>query len=163
MRKSSLFYGLLAGAAGVAAMTLAEKLEQQFTRRPNSYVPAHTLQRLTRRPEKDNLADNWAMHWGQGIVLGPVRAWMAENGIRGPFSSFLFMNLRLLNDQALENVTGAGAPPWTWPADEAVIDIAWKGVYAFVTGAVADKLIPSRKGQPEKIKPWNQRHHSSKG
>ena len=34
--------GLLAGAAGVAAMTLAEKLEQAFTGRPDSYVPAHT-------------------------------------------------------------------------------------------------------------------------
>ncbi len=28
--------GLLAGAAGVAAMTLAEKVEQSFTGRPNS-------------------------------------------------------------------------------------------------------------------------------
>lgn len=37
--------GALAGLAGTAAMTLAEKIEQQFTRRPNSYVPAHTLER----------------------------------------------------------------------------------------------------------------------
>src|SRR3712207_8543693 len=35
--------GLLAGLAGVAAMTAAEKIEQQFTRRPNSFVPGHTL------------------------------------------------------------------------------------------------------------------------
>jgi hypothetical protein len=38
--------GLLAGLAGVAAMTLAEKVEQQFTHRPNSYVLAHTLVNL---------------------------------------------------------------------------------------------------------------------
>jgi len=38
---SVLLYGLLAGAAGVAAMTIAEKLEQTVTKRPNSYVPAH--------------------------------------------------------------------------------------------------------------------------
>ncbi len=34
-----LLRGLLAGAVGVAAMTLAEKLEQAVTKRPNSYVP----------------------------------------------------------------------------------------------------------------------------
>ena len=139
-----LALGLLAGAAGVAAMTLAEKVEQSFTGRPNSYVPAHTLERLLglpARPDRDRLGLNWAMHWGQGIALGAVRAWMAKRGFGGPFGSFLFLNLRLLNDQSLENATGVGAPPWTWPRDEQAIDIAHKAVYAFVTGAVADLLM----------------------
>jgi hypothetical protein len=136
--------GLLAGAAGVAAMTLAEKVEQSFTGRPNSYVPAHTLERLLglpERPDRERFGLNWAMHWGQGIVLGPVRAWMASRGLGGPFGSFLFTNLRLLNDQALENATGVGAPPWTWPWDEQAVDIAHKAIYAFVTGLVADRLV----------------------
>jgi hypothetical protein len=81
------------------------------------------------------------MHWGQGIALGAVRAWMAKRGFGGPFGSFLFLNLRLLNDQSLENATGVGAPPWTWPRDEQAIDIAHKAVYAFVTGIVADRLV----------------------
>jgi hypothetical protein len=81
------------------------------------------------------------MHWGQGIVLGPVRAWMAKRGFGGPVGSFLFLNLRLLNDQSLENATGVGAPPWTWPRDEQAIDIAHKAIYAFATGAVADLLM----------------------
>src|SRR3954454_15235530 len=101
--------GLVAGLVGVAAMTVAEKVEQVFTQRPNSYVPAHTLERLLRlphKPDKERLFLNWAMHWGQGIILGPVRGLMAERGIRGPVGSFLFMNLRLLNDQTLENATG---------------------------------------------------------
>ncbi len=34
-----VFDGLLAGLAGVAAVTLAEKLEQTVTGRPNSHVP----------------------------------------------------------------------------------------------------------------------------
>jgi hypothetical protein len=38
--------GLVAGAVGVAVMTLGEKVEQVFTHRPNSFVPAHTLERL---------------------------------------------------------------------------------------------------------------------
>ena len=139
-----LALGLLAGAAGVAAMTLAEKVEQAFTGRPNSYVPARTLERLLglpARPDRERLGLNWAMHWGQGIALGPLRAWMAKRGFSGPFGSFLFLNLRLLNDQSLENATGVGAPPWTWPRDEQAIDIAHKAIYAFVTGMVADRLV----------------------
>ncbi len=136
--------GLLAGAAGVAAMTLAEKLEQAITKRPNSYVPAHTLERLLGLPEKpdrDRLLMNWAMHWGQGMALGMVRALMAQHGIRGPVGSFLYMNLRLLNDQTLENATGVGAPPWTWPVDEQVVDLLHKAIYAYATGAAADWLV----------------------
>jgi hypothetical protein len=35
---------------------------------------------------------------------------------------------------------GVGAPPWTWPRDELLVDVAGKAMYAFVTGAVADRL-----------------------
>ena len=142
MSSKAALQGLLAGLAGVAAMTLAEKIEQLITKRPNSYVPAHTLQTLLGHSEKSNDDyTNWAMHWGEGILLGAVRGIMAQKGIRGPVASFLFMNLRLLNDQTLENSTGVGALPWTWPKDEQTIDLIHKGIYAFVTGAVSDSLI----------------------
>jgi hypothetical protein len=142
--------GLLAGAVGVAAMTLAEKLEQAVTGRPNSFVPAHTLERLLGlepKPDEERLGMNWAMHWGQGILLGAVRALMAERGVRGPAGSFLFLNLRLLNDQTFENATGVGAPPWTWPADEQAVDILHKAIYAYATGLAADTLVADRTGQ----------------
>ena len=144
MSMAAAVRGLAAGLAGTAAMTLAEKLEQALTRRPNSYVPAHTLGRLLglADADADHLGRNWAMHWGQGVLMGAVRGLMAEGGFRGPVGSFVFMNLRLLNDQTLENATGAGAPPWTWPADEQALDLFHKGVYAFVAGLVADRLIP---------------------
>jgi len=154
---SAAVRGMVAGAAGVAAMTLAEKLEQRVTRRPNSYVPAHTLERLLARPERpddERLGMNWAMHWGQGIVMGAVRGMMAERGVRGPVGSFLFLNLRLLNDQALENATGVGAPPWTWPVDEQVIDLAHKAVYAFATGLVADWLVEGPRRVPVSRAGW---------
>ena len=154
---SSALWGLAAGAAGVAAMTAAEKVEQVFTGRPNSFVPAHTLERLLglpRKPDAERRWLNWAMHWGQGIALGAVRGVMAERGFRGPVGSFLFTNLRLLNDQTLENATGVGAPPWTWPVDEQAIDLLHKAIYGFVTGAVADRLVPGPPGIPSPRKPW---------
>jgi len=151
MSSKAIVNGLVAGLAGVAAMTLAEKIEQLITRRPNSYMPAHTLERLLQlphKPDEERLYLNWAMHWGQGILLGAARGLMAENGFRGPVGSFLFMNFRLLNDQIQENATGVGAPPWKWPLDEQVIDLTHKGIYAFVTGAVADALIPGPPAPP---------------
>ncbi len=138
MTRKSVVVGMAAGLVGVAAMTAAEKVEQVFTHRPNSYVPAHTLERLLRLPHKPDAHRrglNWAMHWGQGIVLGAVRGLMAERGLRGPTGSFLFLNMRLLNDQSLENATGVGAPPWTWPVDEQVIDLLHKAIYAYATGS----------------------------
>jgi hypothetical protein len=157
MTKETLANGLLAGLAGVAAMTLAEKIEQRFTRRPDSYVPAHTLERLLglpHKPDEERLALNWTMHWGQGILMGVVRGVMAAKGLRGPVGSFMFMNLRLLNDQTLENATGVGAPPWTWPRDEQVIDLVHKGIYAFAAGLVADRLIAGPPRQPDHRKGW---------
>ena len=72
--------GLVAGAVGVAVMTLGEKVEQVFTHRPNSFVPAHTLERLLGRsfePDGHRRGFNLAMHWGQGIALGALRGVMA--------------------------------------------------------------------------------------
>jgi hypothetical protein len=37
-------------------------------------------------------------------------------------------NLRLSFDQTLENATGVGAPPWTWPRDELLIDLSHKAL-----------------------------------
>jgi hypothetical protein len=151
---------LVAGLAGVAAMTAAEKLEQAITRRPNSYVPARTLERLLRLPRKPDSQRrglNWAMHWGQGILLGATRGLMAERGLRGPAGSFLLLNPRLLNDQSLESATGVGSPPWTWPVDGQVIDLLHKGVYAFTTGVIADRLVAGPAGVPATREPWEAR------
>jgi hypothetical protein len=144
----SLWQGAVAGAAGVAVMTLGEKVEQRFTGRPDSYMPARVLERLLRRPEApgrqpDSL--NWAMHGGQAVALGVLRGVMANSGLRGPWSSAMFTVVRLTSDQILENATGAGAPPWTWPRRELVVDVLHKTVYAYATGAVAD-LLAGRSG-----------------
>jgi hypothetical protein len=155
--RNAVVRGLAAGLVGVAAMTAAEKVEQRVTHRPNSYVPAKTLARLVGRDPRRHDHDrtlNWTMHWGQGVLLGAVRGLMAERGLRGPVGSFLFLNLRLLNDQLLENATGVGAPPWRWPVDEQFIDLLHKGVYAATTGAVADRLIGGPSGVLAPRRPW---------
>lgn len=141
--KRAAVEGALAGLVGVAAMTAGEKLEQRLTGRPESHVPARTLERLLglpERPGRQPWSVNMTMHVGQAVLLGPLRGVMATAGLRGPWASALFWAVRLTNDQTLENATGSGAPPWTWPRRELVIDLLHKAVYALATGFVADAL-----------------------
>ncbi|MGW0466273.1 hypothetical protein ACWDX6_13495 [Streptomyces sp. NPDC003027] len=143
MIKRVLWQGLVAGTVGGVVMTLGEKLEQAITGRPDSHVPGRVLERLTGMPEragKQPLPVNWAMHFGQAAALGVLRSVMAQAGLRGPVSSAKFAVVRLTNDQILENATGVGAPPSTWPRRELAVDLLHKAVYAFATGAVADAL-----------------------
>jgi hypothetical protein len=138
--------GALAGLAGVAVMTAGEKLEQQLTHRPDSYVPARTLTTLAtgrRLPESARPpVRNHLMHWGTGAVLGALRGVWAAAGLRGWRASAWHTSVRLATDQTLENVTGVGAPPWTWSRQDQVVDVLHKAVYSFATGAFADRLIP---------------------
>jgi hypothetical protein len=124
-------------------MAVASKGEQLVTRRPDSYVPAHTPARLLRldEPDSDRWLRNMAMHYLAGTLAGTVCGVMSAANPRGPFASLMHTNLRLTFDQTLENATGVGAPPWTWPRDELVIDLSHKALYAFVTGALSDALI----------------------
>jgi hypothetical protein len=97
-------------------MTFSEKIEQTFTGRPNSYVPAQTLARLLRLPptsqDSKSLWLNHAMHYGQGALAGGFRGVMSAYGIVGFFANFMFTAVRLGIDQTLENATQVGAPPW---------------------------------------------------
>ena len=143
MMRRVAWQGLVAGAVGTVVMTLGEKLEQRLTGRPDSYVPARVLARLTglpERPPEQSRALNLAMHYGQGALVGAVRSLMAQVGLRGSVASAKFAVVRLTTDQVLENATGVGAPPQTWPRAELAVDLLHKTVYALATGLVADAL-----------------------
>ena len=136
--------GAGAGLLGVVAMTAAEKVEQRVTGRPNSYVPGRTLMTLMGRHPSDREQPpvwNHAMHWGTGALLGALRGVWAEVGLRGPRASLAHTVVRLATDQTLENATGVGAPPHTWPVREQVVDVLHKAVYSFATGAAADRML----------------------
>jgi hypothetical protein len=146
--------GALAGLAGVAVMTAVEKAEQAVTHRPDSYVPGRTLLTLLGRHPSDAdrpTAWNHAMHWGTGAVLGALRGVWAAVGLRGIEASVAHTVVRLATDQTLENATGVGAPPSTWPPAERVVDVLHKAVYSAATGVVAERLVrpdlQSRRGR----------------
>ena len=149
---TGILRGAAAGIAGAGVMTAVEKAEQAFTHRPDSFVPAHTLAHLLglSDPDRDSVARNWAMHYGTGALAGVLRAAMAGANLRGPGASVMHTQIRLSIDQTLENLTGVGAPPWTWPRDELIIDVFHKAVYAMATGAAADALVRPLPGSSSK-------------
>jgi hypothetical protein len=135
---------VLAGLVGVGDMTAVEKLEQAVTHRPDSYVPARTLLTLLgRHPSDDDRPAVWnhAMHWGTGAALGALRGVWAAVGLRGPQAHLAHTIVRLSTDQTLENATGVGAPPRTWPRDEQAVDLLHKAIYSVATGIVAERMI----------------------
>jgi uncharacterized membrane protein len=151
MWKRAVWQGLVSGAVGAIVMTVGEKVEQRLTGRPDSHVPARVLERLTgaaEQPGRQPVLVNWAMHFGQAALIGVVRSVMAQAGLRGPVASAMFAVVRLTNDQILENATGVGAPPGTWPRPELVVDLLHKAVYGFATGAVADVLAARSSAGP---------------
>ncbi|MBB1023224.1 hypothetical protein G6019_02110 [Dietzia sp. DQ12-76] len=125
-------------------MTLGEKGEQLLTGRPNSYVPARALLTLLgRRPGESDRPDTWnhLMHFGTGAALGALRGVWAVTGIRGVHATGWHTVIRLGFDQTVENATGVGAPPTSWPVREQVVDMAHKAVFAAVTGAVSERIV----------------------
>jgi hypothetical protein len=74
-------------------MIFTNKIEQLFTNRPNSYVPASTIAyhfglHALYREHPDLL--NHAHHFGMAIITAPVRAIMSYNGVIDPVASNLF-------------------------------------------------------------------------
>ncbi|CAA9344684.1 MAG: hypothetical protein AVDCRST_MAG07-2594 [uncultured Frankineae bacterium] len=136
--------GALLGIAGAAVMTAGEKAEQAVTGRPDSYVPGRTLMTLAgRRPPDRTQPPGWnlAMHYGTGAVFGALRGVWSVLGLQGPHAHVAATVVRLAFDQTVENATGIGAPPPTWPVREQVVDVLHKTVYTVVTGLLTDRTI----------------------
>jgi hypothetical protein len=111
-------------------------------------VPGRTLAHVLGlpHPDRDSTVRTWAMHYGTAATVGVLRGVMAAANLRGPGGSLMHSSVRLSIDQTLENATGVGAPPWTWPRDEVAIDVFHKMVYSMATGVVADALVAPLRG-----------------
>jgi hypothetical protein len=136
--------GAASGIAGAAVMTAGELVEQALTKRPDSFVPARALRGLLGKRSSDAPQSpvwNQAMHWGTGALLGSLRGVWSVVGMRGTSATAMFAVVRLAFDQTVENTTGVGAPPSTWPKREVAVDLLHKAVYAVATSLVADAVV----------------------
>ncbi|KAI4635187.1 uncharacterized protein J4E87_000137 [Alternaria ethzedia] len=126
-------------------MSGSNKVEQFFTGRPDSYVPARTMgNHMGVSPEfyqRHTFLLNHAHHFGMGMLAGPFRAVMSYYGVIGPVAVFMHTGIRIMLDQLVETTANVSMVPWTWPINEQVIDILHKGTYALVTGYICDKMV----------------------
>lgn len=137
----------MAGLIGGSAMVLGEKFEQKLTHRQDSFVPARALLTLLDRRPAENAKPvlwNHLMHHLTAAALGALRGVWSAVGIRGLHANIWHCAIRLGFDQTVENATGAGAPPRTWPMRELVVDVLHKLVFSVVTGVIADRMIRPR-------------------
>jgi hypothetical protein len=134
--------GMLAGLAGTIAMTASERLEMAVSGRAPSTVPGQVGAHLLPGRDPESATDvqrlNGPVHWAHGIGMGALRGVLDVAGVRGREASAAHFALVWGGDAALYQALGIAEPPWRWDADALVTDVAHKGVYAAVTGAVYD-------------------------
>ncbi len=129
--------GLVAGAIGTVALTIAETIEMKLTGREGSSVPGQVGTKLSGRDPEAAPARvkrlNPIVHWVHGIGLGAVRGLLDVAGL-GPLAATLaFYPIVFGGDAALYKVLGIAPAPWRWSRAELATDLFGKGVLAFAT------------------------------
>lgn len=129
--------GLVAGAIGTVALTLAEKVEMKLTGRAPSTVPGQVGTKLTGH---DPAADparvarlDPVVHWAHGIGLGAVRGGLDRAGLSPAAATLAFFPMVFGGDAALYRALGIARTPWRWTRAELATDLFGKAVLAFAT------------------------------
>lgn len=136
--------GLVAGAAGTAAMTLSNIVEMKcFTGRSGSTVPAQAVEEVTGVEPADQSSEtrlNELSHWSYGIAQGAVRGLIGAAGLRGLTGTLAHYATVWGGQQALMPALGIGAPTWRYGRQAIAIDVIHHSVYVVATGAAYEWL-----------------------
>lgn len=81
------------------------------------------------------------MNYSTAATLGALRGVWAVTGVRGGYANAWYVSARVGFDQTVENATGVGAPPASWPTSEKTADALHKAFFSTVSGTVADRLL----------------------
>lgn len=138
--------GLLAGAVGIASMTLSDRSQRIRPVDSNEKVPAEKLEKLLRQPNKAGSGPwvaNRAIHMSQGLIAKIFQPSFKRTTFLSAVPSFVFTGLRLSTDQMLENFLRLG-PNKSLSKREQRVQFFYKAIYAFATGFFADLLLKSR-------------------
>ena len=135
----ALTWGAVAGVAGTAAMTASEMVEQRFTKRPGSLVPAQVGAKIA-EPKLETGAQaeklNWAVHWTHGVTMGLVRGLLGATALSAAAASIIHYPLVWGGDVMLYAALGIAPAPWNWRRRELATDLFHKFVLSAVTSAV---------------------------
>jgi hypothetical protein len=136
--------GLLAGAAGTAAMTVSSTLEARIRRRPFSTAPADAAAKVLGieafSGEGAHSRFSSLVHWGYGTGWGVVRGLLRSRGL-GPASATATHLAAVWGSEQVMLPALRVAPPITlWGRGEIAIDGFHHAVYVAGT-AVAFELL----------------------
>jgi hypothetical protein len=140
--------GLLSGAIGTIALTVAERAEMALTGRSASMVPGQVGAKLSGRdPDGEpELVErlNPIVHWAHGIALGAIRGLLDLAGLGALAATLVFYVLVWGGDAGLYRALGIAPAPWRWKPSELATDLFGKGVLAIATSVayiLLDKAI----------------------
>lgn len=140
--------GVLAGAAGTAAMTATYALERRLrsTRGPLDYddslVPGEIVSSImhlgavTGREDRDL---GFALRWSYGSTFGIWHAVLRQR-FHEPWASLLFGGTLITLTFTMFPLLGRTPPPWRWAADVMATCLATHAVYVVAVASVDDTL-----------------------
>ncbi len=143
--------GLLAGAAGTAAITGAQLVEMKLTGRKPSHTPEKAGARvLGVEPTSEERAGRFGnmVHWFYGTTWGIPRGMLSLFGITGARATVLHFLKIWIAGMAILPALKASSPPWKWGLKPVAMDGLLHVVYAVGAGVFFDhfrKPEPTRK------------------
>jgi hypothetical protein len=138
-----LLKGLVAGAAGTAAMTALQAARVRTGRASPSSVPALAAERIFEvHPEngRQRALLNDLVHWGYGSSLGALRAGLGGMGLSPPLAAAAFFGLVWATELAVLPAVRVAPPPTEWGAGELASDALAHLVYAAATTLAYEAL-----------------------
>ena len=135
--------GLVAGAAGTAAMTVSSTVEMKLRGRKPSDTPARAVGKLlgiepigeAERRRFSNL-----VHWTYGTLWGLFRGLLAAFGLSGPPAAAAHLAAVWGTELVMLPTLEVTPPPAQWGATELAIDGWHHLVYAVATGLAYDLI-----------------------
>jgi hypothetical protein len=135
--------GLLAGAAGTAAMTLSSSLEAKLRDRGSSSAPADAAGKvLGIKPVSDEGEARFSnvVHWSYGTGWGLARGALALAGLRGGSAAAVHFGVVWGWSLVMLPALDVAPPVWEQDAKEVGIDAFHHLVYAGATSAAFSVL-----------------------
>ena len=135
--------GVVSGAIGTAAMTLAQAIEMKATGREGSSAPAQAVVKLLGiEPQDEEARERLTrlVHWAYGTQWGLARALLGAFGLRGPAAALAHFGLVWGTSLVTLPALGIAPPPTEWDPKELAKDAGFHLLYAAAASLVYESV-----------------------
>lgn len=131
--------GLVAGLAGTAVMTLAQRAQMAATGRGGSDMPARAVEkvfgiRFADEPSRERSAQ--LTHWTYGTSMGAVRGLLGAVGVGDVAATGAHFAVAWGGSTVALPAMGLAPPATEWSPRQVATDAGFHAVYALASGAV---------------------------